>query len=271
MRNHSKKLYSLSVIIVAMDEADRITPCLASVSPIADEIIVLDSGSRDRTVEICRQYTPHVYETPDWPGDGPQKQRALEKATCEWVLCIDADEALTPELRDEIDAVLSRAPEAQGFKLKWLPIVFGHKLYHGRSARAPLRLFRRQDARFSQAVIHGKIHLAPGKIRKLKGRLLHYSHRDFGHYLYKNRLYAWIGAQQRFEAGKTGYGLSGAAFRAFFTFILVYFIRLGFLDGRMGFLLAVMYAQSSFNKYAGLWTLRHEEAIKRENTVSEGR
>jgi len=262
MKKGSDKSYSLSVIIVAMNEEDRIPPCLESVAPIADEIIVFDSSSSDRTVEICKQYTDKVYITEDWPGDGPQKQRALEKATCDWVLCIDADEALTPELREEIDSVLSRSPVEKGFKLKWLPVVFGHKLYHGRSARAPLRLFCRQGASFSPAIIHGKIFLAPGRIGTLRGRLLHYSHRDFEHYLYKDRLYAWLGAKMRYEAGKKGLGLSGAVLRALWTFIQVYFIRLGFLDGRVGFLVAVMYSQGSFNKYAGLWTLRRQTLFK---------
>jgi len=270
MKTRPDKSYSLSVIIVAMNEEDRITPCLESVAPIADEIIVFDSGSSDRTVEICRKYTDQVYITEDWPGDGPQKQRALEKTTRDWVLCIDADEALTPELREEIDSVLSRSPAEQGFKLKWLPIIFGHKLYHGRSARAPLRLFRRKGTSFSPAVVHGKILLAPGKIGKLNGRLLHYTHRDFEHYLYKNRLYAWEGSKKRYEDGKTGYGLTGAALRGVLTFLQVYIIRLGFLDGRVGFLVAVMYAQSSFNKYAGLWTIRHEAAMKKRSPSSEG-
>ena len=269
MKSVADKSYSLSVIIVAMNEEDRIPPCLASVSPIADEIIVFDSGSDDRTVEICRKYTDQVYVTEDWPGDGPQKQRALEKSTCDWVLCIDADEALTPELREEIDLVLSRSPVENAFKLRWLPVIFGYKLYHGRSARAPLRLFRRQGVSFSPAVIHGRILLPPGKIGKLNGRLLHYTHRDFEHYLYKNRLYAWLGAKKRYEEGKTGYGLSGAALRALLTFIQVYIVRLGFLDGRVGFLVAVMYTQSSFNKYAGLWTLRHEAAMKKKRGLPE--
>ncbi|MGM0453720.1 MAG: glycosyltransferase family 2 protein [Thermodesulfobacteriota bacterium] len=262
---HPDKSYSLSVIIVAMNEEDRIYKCLDSVEPIADEIIIFDSGSNDRTVEISKQYTDHVYVTEDWPGDGPQKQRALEKTTGDWVLCIDADEALTKDLRDEIDTVLRKGPEEVGFKLQWLAIVFGQKLYHGRSGRAPLRLFKKQDAYFTPAYIHGKIQLPSGKIRKLKGRLLHYTHRDFGHYLYKNRTYAWIGAQRRFADGKQGFGLTGAALRAIFTFILIYFFRLGFLDGRVGFLVAVMYSQSSFNKYAGLWTLRRMERMKAAN------
>lgn len=271
MKRSSNRSYTLSVIIIAMNEEDRIQLCLESVKPIADEIIVFDSGSSDRTVEICKEYTELVYITEDWPGYGPQKQRALDKARCEWVLSLDADEELTPELCQEIDDVLTNSPTEQGFKLKWLPVIFGKKLYHGQSARAPLRLFRRKGSRFSSAVVHEKIIPPPGSIGKLNGKLRHYTHRDFGHYLYKNRLYAWIGAQQRFKDGRRGFGLTGAALRAIFTFIQVYFIRLGFLDGRVGFLVAVMYSQSSFNKYAGLWTLRREASIQKKNTVSEPR
>jgi (heptosyl)LPS beta-1,4-glucosyltransferase len=190
------KSCALSVIIISKNEADRIERCLQSVAPIAGEIIVLDSGSEDPTVEIAKKYTDKVYET-DWPGYGPQKQRALEKASFDWVLSIDADEALTPELRDEIEAVLAGNPSEVGFKLPWAVVAFGRILKHGRSGRAPLRLFRRSGARFSDDLVHEKILLPPGRIRKLNGRLLHYTHRDFAHYLEKNRHYAWLGAQKR--------------------------------------------------------------------------
>jgi O-antigen ligase len=125
-----------------------------------------------------------------------------------------------------------------------------------------LRLFKRHGSGFSNDQVHEKILLPPGKIKKLKNRLLHYTHRDFAHYLEKNRNYAWLGAQKRFAAGKRGTGLTGAVFRALWTFFQNYFIRLGFLDGRAGFLTAVMYSQGSFNKYAGLWALRQEEKHK---------
>jgi hypothetical protein len=105
-------------------------------------------------------------------------------------------------------------------------------------------------------------------VRKLKGRLLHFTHRDFGHYLEKNRHYAWLGAQKRNSSGKKGFGLTGAALRALWTFIQIYFIRLGFLDGRVGFLVAVMYSQGSFNKYAGLWTLRQQAFLKHNAETS---
>jgi glycosyltransferase involved in cell wall biosynthesis len=258
--------YSLSVIIIAKNEADRIERCLKSVAPIADEIIVLDSGSVDQTVDIARRYTDKVYVT-DWPGYGPQKQRALEKAAGEWVLSIDADEVLSPELRDEIKAALAGNPPVVGFKLPWAVIAFGRVLKHGRSGRAPLRLFKRSGSRFSNDQVHERILLPSGKIRKLKGRLFHYTHRDFAHYLEKNRQYAWLGAQKRFAAGKKGFGLTGASMRALWTFFLIYIIRLGFLDGRPGFLTAVMYSQGSFNKYAGLWALHQEEKDKEKRNL----
>jgi O-antigen ligase len=255
------KPYALSAIVITLNEEDRIETCLQSVAPIADEIIVLDSGSTDRTRAIARQYTDRVYET-DWPGYGAQKQRALEKASGEWVLSIDADEALTPALREEIDRVLASRPAEAGFKLPWAPVILGKTLRYGRSARAPLRLFRRAGARFTDVRVHEKVLLPKGKIRKLKGRLLHFSHRDFRHALYKNAEYAWLGAVQRHETGKRGMGLPGAAIRAMLEFFQIYILRGGFLDGSVGFLMAVLYSQVTFNKYAGLWALYRRDKIK---------
>jgi len=258
------KNYTLSVILIAKNEEDRIERCLRSVAGIADEIIVLDSGSTDRTVEIARSFTPKVFET-DWPGYGPQKQRALEKAVGEWVLSIDADEELSAELCDEIQQTLAAGPSEVGFKLPWAVTIFGATLHHGRSARAPLRLFRRNGARVTDALVHEAVILPKGKIKTLKGRLLHYTHRDFGHTLFKNADYAWLGAHQRYAAGKKGWGLPGAVIRAILVFFQVYIIRGGFLDGSVGFLMAVIYSQVAFNKYAGLWSLYRQEKLKKYN------
>jgi len=247
---------NLSVIIIAQDEADRIEPCLQSVAGWADEIIVLDSGSSDNTVEIAKRYTDKVFET-DWPGYGPQKQRALEKASCDWVLSIDADERVSPELRHDIDAVLTDKPEYVGYHMPWAVIVYGHRMDFGRSARSPMRLFKREGARFTDSQVHERVVLPEGKKGALEGRLLHYSIRDYGHALHKSDKYAWLGGQQRYAAGKRGLGgLSVAALRAIWNFVSIYFIRLGVLDGPVGFLVAVTYAQYTFNKYAALWTLQ---------------
>ncbi len=261
----AERKQSLSAIIIAKDEADRIGSCLESVAGWADEIIVLDSGSTDGTVEIARRYTDKVFRT-DWPGYGPQKQRALEKAGCDWVLSIDADEQVTPELRRDIDAALGEEPACIAYRLPWAVVIYGKRLDFGRSARAPLRLFRRKGARFSSDQVHETVMLPEGKIGKLQGRLLHFTHRDFGHALHKNAQYAWLGAQKRFDKGYRGGGLPGAFLRAVWTFILIYILRLGFLDGRVGFLMAALYSQNSFNKYAGLWTLRRQAALRKSDS-----
>lgn len=256
----------LSVTIITKDEEDRLPVCLESVKDLADEIIILDSGSADKTVEIARQYTDKVFET-DWPGYGPQKQRALEKTSGVWVLAIDADEALTPELQDEIREILVRDVEEVGFYLPWAVTIFGKRLDHGRSARAPLRLFRRAGSRFTDAQVHETVILPPGKVGKMNGRLLHFTHRDFGHTLYKNAHYAWLGAQKRYDVRKKG-GLFGASLRGVLVFLQIYLLRGGFLDGRVGFLMAVMYSQGAFNKYAGLWTLYRQESLEKQHARS---
>lgn len=248
---------TLSVTVIVKNEEDRIADCLSSVADIADEIIVLDSGSDDRTVEICKQYTDKVFVT-DWPGYGIQKQRALEKATGDWVLAIDADERLTPELADEIHSVLNDDPEEVAFKTQWAMVVFGKQLNHGRSARYVLRLFRREGAKFSEDIVHEKVIFPSGRVTKLKNRLLHYSIRDYEHLLNKSSMYAWLGGKKRYEKGVTGGGLWGASIRAILVFLQIYILRLGFMDGSVGFLIAVNYSQGAFNKYAALWTLRRE-------------
>ena len=246
---------SLSVTVIVKNEEDRIADCLSSVAAIADEIIILDSGSDDNTVEICKQYTDKVFLT-DWPGFGKQKQRALEKATGDWVLAIDADERLTPALADEIKLALDNSPVEVAFKTKWAVVLFDKQLNYGRSARYVTRLFRREGARFTDDIVHEKVIFPKGKVSKLKNRLLHYSIRDYQHLMDKNSLYAWLGGKKRFEKNEFGGGLWGASIRAILVFIQVYIFRLGFLDGSAGFLMAVIYSQGAFNKYAVLWSLR---------------
>lgn len=252
--------FTLSVIIITKDEEDRIRLCLDSLAGLYDELIVFDSGSRDKTVEIVKEYTDKVFIT-DWPGFGRQKQRALSQATSEWVLSIDADEALTPELKKEIIETLNNKPEEVAFKLPWAAMVLGKRLKYGQNSRSVKRLFLREGARFTDAIVHEKINQKKGKVRRLNGKMMHYTIRNFEHYLIKNRQYAWLGSLKRFEVGKNGFGLPGAVFRAFWVFFTVYFLKRGFLDGGVGFLVACMYSQGAFNKYAGLWTLRREKRL----------
>ena len=252
----------VTATVITKNEEVHIADCLQSARQVADEIIVLDSGSTDRTVDIARQYAD-VVEVTDWPGFGVQKQRALAKATGDWVLSIDADERVTPGLAREINHHLAD-PDADAYKLPWAVTLYGTRLDFGRSGRAPLRLFRREGVRFSDAMVHEKILIPEGRtVKTLRGRLTHYPHRDFGHALEKSAKYAWLGSQEKYRKGKTTRTLLYPTFRGLMTFIQIYFIRFGFLDGPVGFLVAVTYSQGSFNKYAGLWTLRRTE--KRAN------
>lgn len=244
----------VTATVITKNEADNIADCLLSVRQVVDEIIVLDSGSSDGTAEIAREHAD-VVEVTDWPGFGVQKQRALERATGEWVLSIDADERITSELAREINHCLA-APDADAYKLPWAVTLYGKRLDFGRSGRAPLRLFRREGVSFSDALVHERILIPKGrKIKTLHGRLTHYTHRDFGHSLEKSAKYAWLGSLEKHRKGKRSRTLIYPTFRGLLTFLHVYFIRFGFLDGAVGYLTAVTYAQVTFNKYAGLWTL----------------
>lgn len=259
---------TVSATIITKNEEDHIADCLKSARLVADEVIVLDSGSTDRTVEIARHYAD-IVEVTDWPGFGVQKQRALDRATGEWVLSLDADERITPELGREINHRLAD-PDADAYKLPWAVTIYGTRLDFGRSGRAPLRLFRREGVRFSDALVHERILIPEGRnIKTLRGRLTHYTHRDFGHSLEKSAKYAWLGSQEKHRQGKKTRTMIYPTLRGFMTFVQVYFIRLGFLDGAVGYLTAVTYAQVTFNKYAGLWTLHPKR--NRPSLTKEGK
>lgn len=256
---HRQRRVKVSATIITKNEADNIEDCLKSVRAVADEIIVLDSGSTDNTVALARPLADILEET-DWPGFGIQKQRALEKATGDWVLSIDADERISEGLAREINDRLAN-PDADAYKLPWAVTIYGRRLDFGRSGRAPLRLFRRDGVRFSDALVHERILIPEGrKTRTLRGRLTHYTHRDFGHSLEKSAKYAWLGSLEKGRKGKKTRTMIYPTLRGLMTFVQVYFIRFGFLDGAVGYLTAVTYAQVTFNKYAGLWTLGRGES-----------
>lgn len=253
MRKHT-----LSVIVITKNEQDRIENCLKSVADIADELIVLDSGSTDMTVELCKKYTEDVTIT-DWPGFGKQKQRALDKATCDWVLSIDADEALDDEMRNALVTLLDQDRiKHTAYKLPWGVTLYGTTLKYGRSARAVLRLFQREGARYTLDEVHETVIPNPGSTGILQGYLLHYTHRDYGHGLDKAAQYAWLGSQKYYRKGKKSHGLALALLRAIWTFFHIYIIRRGFMDGSIGFIMAMTYAQVNFNKYVGLWILENQ-------------
>jgi len=243
----------LSVIIITKNEAANIRACLDSVS-FATERIVVDCGSRDDTVAIARGTGATVIETADWPGFGPQKNRALRAATREWVLSLDADERVTDELREEMLAVV-RDPAFDGYAMPRLTSFYGHVIRHsGWYPNYSLRLFRRTAGRFSDDLVHEKVELDRLPYGHLRTPLVHHSYVDPDDYLRKVAQYSTLGAQQAFAAGRRG-GLATAILHALSAFLRSYISRRGILDGRQGLMAAILAAESIYHKYFKLMLL----------------
>ena len=252
---HAPRRVTLAVALIVKNEAQHLAACLDSVAGWADEIVILDSGSTDATEEIARRYTQAFYTSPDWPGFGPQRQRAQTHVTADWILWLDADERVTPQLRASIDAVLQDPPADTLFQVARLSWAFGQFIRHcGWYPGYVERLHPRALTRYNDALVHESLVLPPGaQLKTLQGDLLHYTYATVDEHLRKSAGYAIAWAQQREAAGKKG-SLLTATLHASARFVRTYFLRLGVLDGRAGFLLSVMAAQSVFNKYACLWS-----------------
>lgn len=246
---------SLSVIVITHNEAHAIRVCLESVE-WADEIIVVDSGSTDDTVAICREFTTHVYSH-DWPGFGPQKNRALDYATGEWVMSLDADERLSPALRDEIQAAMAAPGTNSAFKMPRFSSFCGRFMRHaGWWPDYVTRLFRRGSAHFSDDLVHERL-LVTGTIDVLKFPLLHDTYRDLEEVLDKVNSYSTAGARMLHQKHRKA-GLSTAVAHGLWAFVRTYFLRRGFLDGREGFMLAVSNAEATYYRYIKLMLLNRK-------------
>ena len=238
----------LSVTLITHNEATNIAACLESVA-WADEIVVVDSGSSDETPAICRRYTPLVQVT-DWPGFGPQKNRALAMATGDWVLSIDADERVTPELRAEIESILA-APDAEAYELPRLSTYLGQEMRHGGWwPDYVTRLFRRDAGRFSDALVHEAL-LIQGRVGRLRAPLIHHPFRTLEQSIGKMNSYSSANALSLQQRGRSA-GLTTAILHGLFGFLRNYLLRGGFLDGKLGFVLAVANAEGAYYKYLKL-------------------
>ena len=239
----------LSVAIIARNEAHRIARCLQSVA-FADQIVVLDSGSTDDTVAIARGLGADVEVTPDWPGFGPQKNRALARCRYRWVLSIDADEQISDALAAEILRVLRAAPAeatVAGYWLRRSSRYCGQVIRHGLWGNdRVLRLFERQRGRFTDARVHESL-VCDGETRVLEGILVHDSVDSPEDARSKARRYAFLGAEALRARGRGG-SLQGGV-HAGWSFLRGYLLRAGFLDGRFGLTLARLNAAGTFWKY----------------------
>lgn len=261
--NLHQKTASLAINIICKNEADRIGRCLSSVVGWADQVVVFDSGSTDGTQDIIRQYNVELFES-DWPGYGPQRQRALEKTVCDFVLILDADEYVDQRLRDEIDDILNQStPSAAVFNICWQFRFLNKDITHGKYANPQARLFRRGNVRFADAQVHETLISDDQNEGHLKARLHHNSYRNYFHCVQKHNQYATLVANEKYALGKSK-GLMFATLRSFWEFLQQYFFKGLILDGLHGFLLAATHSQYAFNKYAGLWALHRTRASKNE-------
>ena len=248
---------TISVIVITKDSEAVIRRCLESVA-WADELVVVDSGSTDRTVEICRSLAVQVHQTPDFPGHGPQKNRALDRATREWVLSLDSDEWVTPELRAEIERALASPGDKVAFMMPRRSSFCGRFMRHsGWWPDYVTRLFRRSAARFSEDHTHDRL-IVSGPRGRLRQPILHEAVTDLDQMLTKINMYSTTSAVMFHREGRRA-SLATALLHGWWAFIRTYFLRLGFLDGREGFMLAVINAENSYYRYLKLMFLAERE------------
>ena len=238
----------LSVVLITHNAAMQLPGCLASVA-FANEVVVVDSGSADATTEVAARYGARVV-TKEWLGFGRQKQFAVEQAAHDWVLCLDADECVSPELAASIVRALD-APGAPVYRMARRNRFLGRWLRHGEGYPdwSP-RLFDRRRARWSEDAVHEKVLYAatPGT---LSGDLLHDSAEDLGHYLEKQNRYTGLAARELHQRGLRA-GIAELLFSPLVRFVKFYFVRLGFLDGLPGLVHISIGCMNSFMKYAKL-------------------
>jgi len=247
---------TLSVTVITKNESKHIRTCLESVK-WADEIIVLDSGSTDDTVAICREYTDKVFGT-DWPGFGMQKNRALQRATCDWILSIDADESVTETLHREIEEAIEQPGISVAYQIPRRSSYCGRFMNHGGWwPDYVVRLFRRGHASFSEDLVHERL-IVQGAMGRLINPLLHDAFSNLEEVLETTNAYSSAGARLLWQRRKTS-SLTGAVLHGIWSFFHTYIVRAGFLDGKKGFMLAVSNGEGTYYKYLKLMLLAEKK------------
>jgi len=249
----------LSVAIITLNAASQLEACLRS-ARFADEIVVVDSGSSDGTQALAEQYGARFIRQ-EWLGFGPQKQFAVDAATHDWVLCLDADERVTAELQAAIEDAL-RQPAAGAFRFARCNRFLGRYLKHGEGYPDwSLRLFDRRQARWSNDAVHEKVETA-GPVGELTGDLLHESAESLASYLTKQNRYTTLAAEMALAAGKRA-SFGRIALSPLVRFIKFYVIRQGFRDGLPGLIHIAIGCFNSFTKYSKMLERQNSDAALR--------
>lgn len=244
---------TLSVSIIVKNGEPLIRRCVESVT-WADEVIIVESGSTDNTCDICRELGAQVTSTTDFPGYGQQKNRALDRTTGDWVLALDHDEWVTPELHAEIESIMANAADTAAYAMPRLSNFCGRDMRHSGWWPDPvIRLFRKGAGRFSEDHMHDRL-IVSGKVGRLRNPLRHDPMPTLEHVIRKIDGYSSAGARFNFDRGKRA-SLSQAIFHGWWAFVRTYFLHAGFLDGREGFMLSVSNAEGTYYRYLKLMML----------------
>ena len=255
---------SISAILITKNEAHNIRDCLRSINWV-DEIIIVDSGSSDSTMDIAKEFTDKVYLETDWQGFGVQKSRALSYATCEWVISIDADERVTESLKAEILSRIGNPTlnptfttnQNTALAIPRRSYFCGKAMqYSGWWPDYVLRVFPREKGKFSNDLVHEKV-LFSGNVKQLESPLIHYTYETLDQAMEKMNRYSSAWADDQPNTKKTS--VMSAVLHGIWAFVRTYFLRRGFLDGAEGFALAVSNAEGSYYKYMKLYYLRKDQ------------
>lgn len=248
----------LSLVIVTLNEETNIERCVRSV-PFASEVVIIDSFSTDRTVEIAQKLGAIIYQE-KWRGYGPQKALAVSKARNDWILSLDADEALSPELQAEIQARFASLQPEVGYELPRRSFHLGRWIGHGGwYPDAQLRLFHRQHSQWSGDLLHEKVQVKSKE--RLRSDLWHWVFDSLSDQVLTNDKYSTLGAQNLAASGKR-FSLLKLIFKPWTKFVECYFLKRGFLDGLPGFIIAVSAAYSIFLRHAKVWEIEMKKRVE---------
>lgn len=240
----------LSAVVITLNEERHLRRCLESVA-WADEIVVVDAESQDKTVQVAREFSDRVIVRP-WAGFTAQKNFALEQAAGDWIFSLDADEEAAPELREEIMALVTDARAADGYAVRRQNMFLGRVIRHG--GLYPdwqIRLFRRGRARFGERAVHESV-TVEGPVGRLQGHLVHRSYEGVADFIDRANRYSSLAAEQMVREGRR-VRAGDLLLRPLGRFLSMYVVKRGFLDGRRGLLLATLYAYYVFMRSAKLW------------------
>jgi len=264
-------MIKFSVNIICYNEAENIRDCLESVR-WADEIVVVDSHSTDGTTAICQEYNARIYQE-DFTGYGKIRNTAIEKSSHDWILSLDADERLTPELREEILREFKRGPAFDAYAIPRKSYFLGHWIWScgWYPDYRSTQLFHRKAGRYTE-VLNDDHFECTANSRKgyLKNHILHYTYKDVDHYLAKLERYTTLKAQQMKKDGRR-FSPHQLVTHPVFMFFKMYILRRGFMQGKVGMILSLLYTYYTFLKYAKLWELTRNSADAGRSLADETR